>query len=243
MTGKVPRLTAQSRYTRFKFEGEFIKGYDAFNHLATLGLDLWWRRATARTMGRDLPAGGRNSAVLDLACGTGDMSLAVARVLPQAQVVGSDPSATMLAHGRKKVAPWAPRVAAVRAVTRLPFADGSFAAITVAFGVRNFVQLAADMQEALRLLRQGGRLYVLEFFVPRNGLIAAVLRIYNALVFPFLGFLLTGRVAPYRYLFNSIFTFKSVPDFAALLQETGFADIRVRPFFFGMVHLVSGARP
>jgi len=181
--------------------------------------------------------------VLDLACGTGDMAAAVARAAAGVRVVGTDPSAEMLHYGRDKFAASEGRIAVVQAVSLLPFPDGAFSAITCAFGVRNFVALNDDLQESLRLLQPGGRLNVLEFFVPGNLLIKAVLKVYNALIFPFLGFLLTGHVGPYRYLFNSIFTFKSVPDFCALLERTGFRDIRIRRFFFGMVHLVSGGKP
>jgi demethylmenaquinone methyltransferase / 2-methoxy-6-polyprenyl-1,4-benzoquinol methylase len=236
-------MAPKSSYTRFKFEGQFIKGYDAFNHIATLGLDLWWRWKTARIMRQDLNGMTASLAVLDLACGTGDMSRAILKALPQAYVVGSDPSGTMIDHGREKLAPWSGRHAMVRAVSQLPFPDSVFSAISCAFGVRNFVHVADDVHESLRLLRPGGRLYVLEFFVPQNLLSKAVLKAYNALVFPFLGFLLTGRIGPYRYLFNSIFAFKTVPDFSALLTQAGFSGIRVKRFFFGMVHLVSGCKP
>ncbi|HNW59515.1 MAG TPA: ubiquinone/menaquinone biosynthesis methyltransferase [bacterium] len=235
-------MTRRSHYSRFKFEGPFIKGYDAFNHVATFGLDLFWRRKTAAVVTQQMhPAAA--GWVLDLACGTGDMALAVARAAPGVQVIGSDPSATMYSEGRDKFIAWNGRIALVRAVARLPFPDASFAAITCAFGVRNFVHLDEDMQESLRLLKPGGWIHVLEFFVPEHFLIAALLKTYNALVFPFLGFLLTGRIGPYRYLFNSIFTFRKVPDFVALLQNTGFGKVQVRRFFFGMVHLVSANKP
>ncbi len=236
-------MARRRHYTRFKFEGTFTRGYDAFNHVATLGMDLYWRRKTAEQVSRDLGGAADAGIVLDLACGTGDMACAVARAVPGVRVIGSDPSAEMLSYGRDKLSAWAGRIEVVQAVSLLPFPDGSFSAITCAFGVRNFIALADDLQESLRLLRPGGRLNVLEFFVPENFLIKAVLKSYNALVFPLLGFLLTGRVGPYRYLFNSIFSFKTVPDFSDLLKRTGFADIRIRRFFFGMVHLASGCKP
>jgi len=236
-------MARRRHYTRFKFEGTFTRGYDVFNHVATLGLDLFWRRKAAEQVSRDLNGTACPGAVLDLACGTGDMAAAVARAHPGVQVVGSDPSAAMLHYGREKFETWNGRIAVVQAVSLLPFPDGVFSAITCAFGVRNFVALADDLQESLRLLRPGGRLNVLEFFIPGNLLIKAVLKSYNALLFPFLGFVLTGRVGPYRYLFNSIFTFRTVPDFCTLLEGAGFRDIRIRSFFFGMVHLVSGGKP
>jgi demethylmenaquinone methyltransferase/2-methoxy-6-polyprenyl-1,4-benzoquinol methylase len=231
----------KSRYTRFTFEGPFIKGYDAFNHIATFGLDLRWRCKTAESVRRDLHGSAVPGAILDLACGTGDMARAVALTAGR-PVVGSDPSPTMLTLGNAKLAPLNGRISLVRAVARLPFPDRTFSAITCAFGVRNFVNLAADLRESYRLLQPGGWINVLEFFVPQNFLIKTVLKTYNALFFPFLGFLLTGRVRPYRYLFNSIFSFKTVPEFTRLLTETGFAQVRVRSFFFGMVHLVSGRK-
>ncbi|HOT96024.1 MAG TPA: ubiquinone/menaquinone biosynthesis methyltransferase [bacterium] len=235
-------MPPKSHYTRFKFEGPFIRGYDAFNHIATVGLDLRWRRKSATVVVREM-RGSAATLVLDLACGTGDMARAIAQVAPGARVIGSDPSQTMLFEGRDKLSDWNGRIAMVRAVGRLPFRDASFAAITCAFGVRNFIHLEEEMREALRLLQPGGWIHVLEFFLPGNWLTRAVLKSYNALVFPFLGFILTGRIRPYRYLFNSIFTFRSVPDFTELLQRTGYGQVRVRRFFFGMVHLVSANKP
>lgn len=236
-------MASRNEYTRFKFEGQFTRGYDAFNHIATLGFDLRWRRKTAQIVRNNLEELATPATVLDLACGTGDMASAIIKCVPAARVIGSDPSAPMLSLGKEKLSLHEGRVEVVRAVSRLPFPDRSFSAITCAFGVRNFVALADDIQEARRLLRPGGWFHVLEFFIPENFLSRIVLKTYNALVFPFLGLLLTGRIGPYRYLFSSIFSFKSVPDFSDLLLRSGFAEVKIRRFFFGLVHLVSGRKP
>lgn len=229
-------------YTRFKFEGQFVRGYDAFNHAASLGLDFYWRRRTSVRLKQELAARSHPLCILDLACGTGDMARSVAQVNPQSHVVGCDPSMSMLSRGRVKLVSWRERICLVRSVAHLPFRDATFAAITCAFGMRNFTHLADDLGECQRLLQPGGRLYVLDFYKPGNKFSAFLLKSYNVLVFPFLGFLLTGKIAPYRYLYESIFAFKSVPDFAQMLQDAGFTEVYAKRFFFGLVHLLSGCR-
>jgi demethylmenaquinone methyltransferase/2-methoxy-6-polyprenyl-1,4-benzoquinol methylase len=230
-------------YTRFKFEGQFVKGYDAFNHAASFGLDLYWRWKTSRLLKRDLAALPQPLRILDLACGTGDMARSVAKVNRDSRVIGTDPSMSMISRGREKLESMLGQITLLRAVSDLPFRNQTFSGITCAFGMRNFAHLADDLLEAHRLLQSGGRIYVLDFFTPGNKFSETLLKLYNYLVFPFLGFLLTGKIGPYRYLFSSIFAFKSAPDFSIMLAQAGFVDIYVKRFFFGLVHLVSGRRP
>ncbi len=210
--------------------------------MASFGLDFYWRWRTSRRLKRDLASLAQPLRILDLACGTGDMARSAARVNAGSRIIGTDPSMSMLGRGRVKLAPFEDRIRLVRAVSLLPFRDQTFSAITCAFGMRNFTHLADDLQESLRLLKPGGRVYVLDFFKPGNKFSAFLLKLYNVLVFPFLGFLLTGKIGPYRYLFSSIFTFKSIPDFTEMLLQAGFSEIYVKRFFFGLVHLVSGRR-
>jgi len=224
-------------YTHFEFKGRFVIGYDAFNHAASLGLDLLWRARTARLIRQRLQSKGR-PVILDLACGTGDMIFAVEKALPAALTVGTDPSADMLQLGLKKKTARSSPGQLFRAVSHLPFRDQTFNAITCAFGARNFVHLREDLQELWRLLRPDGAIYVLDFYVPKNRFVRGLLLFYNFLIFPFLGFLLTGRVGPYRYLYKSIFRFRTASDFMGLARQVGYCRVEKKGFFFGLAHVI-----
>lgn len=224
-------------YSRFEFKGAVVRGYDAFNHVTTAGLDLYWRRRTAAYVRYRLCE--PNARILDLACGSGDMALALKKQL-NAKVTGSEPSSEMLQLLRHKAQ--AGRLQAVKAVSALPFPDCTFDAITIAFGVRNFTGLAAEMRECLRVLKPGGRLYVLEFFQPQQPVLRRFLTAYQRVAFPVIGYLLTGRISQYRYLYRSIVTFKTLPAFKAILKDTGYRRINAFALEPGLAHLVSAQK-
>lgn len=231
------------RYTFFKFEGEWLRGYDAFNHIASFGLDLRWRRKTAQLLTQQLNGNQANAAVLDLACGTGDMALAVRKAGNGTVIVGTDPSKEMLARGKLKLKRLPENsIYLINTVERLPFPDASFDAITCAFGLRNFSDLPGDLREMHRLLKPHGRVYALDFYQPRSWFTKSFLKAYNSTVFPLLGFLLTGHVKAYRYLFSSIFRFLTTDEFRRMLEAQGFRRSTIKSFFFGLVHLVVAER-
>lgn len=227
------------KVSHFEFTGSFIKGYDRFNHLATLGLDHYWRRHTAKRVGRLLRESGGPTKVLDLACGTGDMAAAVCRQHTGVTVFGADPSMDMLriAEQKRKRREWN-RIFPICAVGELPFGRNSIQGITCAFGVRNFVYLEKDLRECIELLRPGGRLYLLDFFQPEHLLSNLFLVMYKKIVAPILGFVVTGQIQPYRYLMNSMYAFRTPAAMMALLQQLGCRPVEIKPFFFNLVHLV-----
>ncbi len=205
--------------------------YDAMNRVMTAGLDRRWRRLTAESVVRT------GDAVLDAACGTGDLALADARA-GAGRVVGLDFSEAMLARARRK----APQLEWVRGdALALPFEDASFDAATVGFGVRNLADLEAGLAELRRVLRPGGRLGVLEITRP-----AGPLRVFYSLWFdrivPLLGKLLPGGSA-YAYLPASVRRFPRPDDLARLMEQTGFTDVRYRLFAGGIVALHVGTVP
>jgi demethylmenaquinone methyltransferase / 2-methoxy-6-polyprenyl-1,4-benzoquinol methylase len=227
------------RYSYFDFSGPFLKGYDRFNHVASAGLDYYWRYITARKLNRLLKKNKWPGRILDLACGTGDMAAAVCRRSATALVYGSDPSADMLGLGaQKKRKAERSRFHMIRAVHQLPFAANSLDAVTCAFGVRNFTQLQEDVRECFRLLRPGGRIYLLDFYRPKNRFTQKLLNLYSASIAPGIGFLLTGLTRPYRYLIASMYAFKTADEMMHLLEEIGFRAVEIRPFFFHLVHVV-----
>ncbi len=222
------------KYSHFVFKGAVVDAYDAFNHWASLGFDLIWRRKTARLLAEN--HGSRPAAVLDLACGSGDMAMAVKRANAAFNVVGSDPSAEMLMLFRQKFGRDHP--ACVQAVTFLPFDAGTFHAITCAFGFRNFVHLQKDLTMLVKLLKNGGRIYALDFYQPQNRFSRFLLSAYQRTVFPLLGFILSGQIRSYRYLYKSIHRFLTTAQFEKMLQVTGFKHVEKYPMFFGLVHLI-----
>ncbi len=225
-------------YTHFEFSGRFLKNYDRFNHLASMGLDRRWRRVTAHRVAAYCQQRGWNAPVLDLACGTGDMAAAILKVR-QALVIGSDPSAEMLALAadKKKRCDWS-RFHPVRAVNRLPLADASVGAVTCAFGVRNFVRLQQDMDECRRVLQPGGRIYLLDFYKPQNRFSHGLLQVYKKIIAPAVGALITGQAKPYRYLMESMYAFRTPQAMMEVLTASGLQAVDIHPFFFGLVHLV-----
>ncbi|MEX0673493.1 MAG: bifunctional demethylmenaquinone methyltransferase/2-methoxy-6-polyprenyl-1,4-benzoquinol methylase UbiE [Gaiellaceae bacterium] len=201
--------------------------YDLMNRVMTAGLDRRWRRATAEAAVRP------GDRVLDACCGTGDLAVACARA--GGQVTGLDFSERMLERARRK----APELEWVQGdLLALPFADGTFDAATVGFGVRNVEDVGAGLRELRRVLRPGGRLAVLEITRPR-GLLRHFYGLWFDLVVPLLGRVLPGGAA-YTYLPASVRRFPGPEDLAGLLQEAGFASVRFRLFAGGIVALHVG---
>lgn len=208
--------------------------YDLLNRLISLGLDQRWRRLTMRALG--LEPGAR---VLDLATGTADLALLIARSQPGARVVGVDPSREMLARGRDKVE----RASLSDSIElhtgnaeSLPFPDASFDGVCIAFGIRNVPDRPRALREMARVTRWGGRVAILELSDPRGGWLGAPARLYVHGFVPWLGSLLSdGR--QYRYLARSIAAFPPAAEFAELMRASGLDVLEVRPLNFGVCHL------
>jgi len=201
--------------------------YDAMNRIMTAGLDGRWRAETAAAVVRP------GEHVLDACCGTGDLALACVRA--GGRVTGLDFSERMLERARGKSS----RVNWLRGdALALPFADGSFDAATVGFGVRNLSDLERGLAELSRVLRPGGRVGILEITRPR-GLLAPFYRVWFEVLVPLLGRLLPGGKA-YSYLPASVRRFPGPEDLAELLRAAGFGDVRYRLFAGGIVALHTG---
>jgi demethylmenaquinone methyltransferase/2-methoxy-6-polyprenyl-1,4-benzoquinol methylase len=203
--------------------------YDAMNRVMTVGLDVRWRRLAAAAAVRP------GDRVLDGACGTGDLALADLGAGAGA-VVGLDFSPRMLERARRKDS----RIEWVQGdLLALPFADGSFDAATVGFGVRNVADLGASLRELRRVLRPGGRLAILEITHPR-GLLKPFFGLWFDRLVPALGKLLPGGAA-YSYLPQSVTRFPPAEELAELLRDAGFADVRVRLLAGSIIALHTGA--
>ncbi len=208
--------------------------YDLLNHVLSMRRDVAWRKQLVRAL-RLAPAG----AVLDLATGTGDVVLAVDRTMR----VGSDFCLDMLLHGRAKARRRGTPVHwAVADALALPFAAGSFAAVTVAFGVRNFADLGVGLAEIRRVLAPGGVAAILEFQRPRRRLVAGFMRLWNSAVVVPAGRLLSDDHDAYTYLPASVESFADAGELADAVAAGGFDLIESRELSAGIVALTVARR-
>ncbi|MDH3818853.1 MAG: bifunctional demethylmenaquinone methyltransferase/2-methoxy-6-polyprenyl-1,4-benzoquinol methylase UbiE [Myxococcales bacterium] len=204
--------------------------YDLLNRVMSMGIDQSWRRKTVAAM--ELPAEAR---VLDLATGTGDLALMIARIHPEARVVGSDPSSRMLKVGADKVARsgLADRVQLQAGDAQaLPYEDDSFDGCCIAFGIRNVPDRSAALAEMARVTKPGGRIAVLELGEPSIGWLSPIARFHVRKVIPKIGGMLSGS-REYKYLQESIAAFPSADDFAKQMQACGLNVLDVKPLTFG----------
>src|SRR4051812_6706546 len=195
---------------RAMFDG-IAPRYDLANHLLSGGIDFWWRRRAAEIVRRWQPR-----RVLDVATGSGDLALAIARRLPEAEITGTDFSAAMLAIANRK---GMARTVVADALA-LPFADGSFDAVTVAFGLRNMADWKAALREMCRVLVPDGRLLVLDFSLPA-GILRPLYRFYLHHCLPRLASIVTSRKQAYDYLGSSIENFPSGEAMRDLINASG----------------------
>lgn len=214
--------------------------YDLLNHVLSMGQDIAWRRAAARRMGFF-----STLRLLDVATGTADLALEAARRHPAVTVAGVDFTAEMLALGRQKIARRGlkERISLIQAdALALPFADGSFDAVSIAFGIRNIPARLEALREMGRVLVPGGRLFVLEMNFPSFGPWRTLLRFYLEVLLPRIAGRFSQNPAAYGYLADSILHFPAPEAFAALMQEAGFAPVERHRLSFGVTYLYVGIR-
>ncbi len=214
--------------------------YDLLNRILSAGVDRRWRRQAVEMIASEQPR-----RVLDVATGTADLAIEVARRLPVERVVGVDIAESMLHIGRQKVAQLGlnERVVLRKGdAEKLPFSDAQFDAVLVAFGVRNFENLDRGLRESYRVLRPGGVLVVLEFSRPRVPVIRTLYRWYAHHVLPRIGAWLSRDEGAYRYLPASVEVFPDGPDFLQRMEKAGFRDLQWKPLTFGIASLYRGRR-
>jgi demethylmenaquinone methyltransferase/2-methoxy-6-polyprenyl-1,4-benzoquinol methylase len=213
--------------------------YDFLNHLLSLNIDKIWRKRAIQTIRPLNP-----KEILDVATGTGDLALAALRLDP-ARIVGVDVSEGMLRVAREKIHKRG--LDSVISFTQapceaLPFADGSFDAAMVAFGVRNFEDPQQGLNELFRILRPGGMLVVLEFTLPKQKWILNGYRFYFHKVLPMVGKVFSRDLEAYRYLPESVENFPKGEDFLIMLKKAGFSDSSFTSLTSGICGLYSGCK-
>ena len=206
--------------------------YDLANHLLSGGLDFLWRARAVR-----LVAAWKPRTVLDLATGSGDLALAMQKKIPQARIVGADFCLPMLEIAARKHL----RPLVVADGTNLPFADRSFDAVTVAFGLRNMESWPGALHEMSRVLSPDGHLLLLDFSMPRPPL-SAPYRFYLHRVLPKIAGALTGNRGGYEYLGESIESFPSGQAMCRLIEDNNFRDARALPLAIGIVSIYTATK-
>lgn len=222
--------------------------YDFLNHFLSLNIDTRWRRKAVRWLVSSHPLTTPPSLkppqdVLDVATGTGDLAIAISRKVT-GRIIGVDISEGMLKLGREKIAKkgLTKRIILQKGDSEhLDFPAGQFDAVTVGFGVRNFENLSQGLYEIHRVLKSGGKIVILEFSKPSNGLVRGVFNLYFLKILPWIGTLFSKKEA-YHYLPNSVQQFPCGKAFCSRLSEVGFTHIMYKPLSLGIATLYMGRK-
>ena len=213
--------------------GGIAPRYDLANHLLSCGCDFLWRKRAATIV-----AGWKPNAIVDLATGTGDLALALAKALPASEIVGADFSEEMLAVAKAK---GVRRVVTADALA-LPFADRSFDCLTIAFGLRNIKDWSAALREMARVLTASGNLLVMEFSLPSLPILRTVYRFYLHRLMPIFGSFLTRKKTAYDYLGDSIEQFPGGDELVRMIDANGFKNATAEPLTGGIVTIYTATK-
>lgn len=213
--------------------GSIAPRYDLANHMLSCGADFYWRNRAAQIV-----AGWKAKQIVDLAAGTGDLSLAIQTKLPDAEITAVDFLPQMLEIAKGKGV----RQTVLADALRLPFADFGFDCVTVAFGLRNMEDWGGALCEMRRVLRTNGHLLVLEFSLPRLSILRALYRFYLHWCLPVLGSFLTRQKNAYDYLGRSIEEFPSGPTMLQLIEASGFSNANAEQLSGGIVTIYTAEK-
>lgn len=209
--------------------------YDRLNHILSLDIDKIWRKRVVRIV-RKLGA----KHIMDMATGTGDLAIAMAKGIEGATIYGADFSSEMLAVAKQKIEHLglSERISLTECnAENIPLDEESVDATTVAFGVRNFEHQREALTEIKRTIRKDGHLIVLEFSNPKFALVRWCYRLYSHHILPAIGRLVSKHATAYTYLPTSIDQFASPENFSALLEEVGFDHIERKSLSMGIAHI------
>ena len=230
---------AKTEQVRQMFDS-IAPAYDFMNRAMTLGIDIWWRKLAVKRLKRIHP-----THILDVATGTGDFAIQLNSALHPQHITGIDLSQGMLDEARRKVK----EKGLEQDITfeqgdcmALPMQDGTFDAVTVAFGVRNFEHLQQGYQEMARVLRPGGMLCVLELSTPTNRLIRWFYDIYTLHIIPAIGSLKSGDKSAYRYLPQSIAAVPQGDEMLQLMRNAGLRDATFRRLTLGVCTIYTAVK-
>ena len=214
--------------------------YDKLNHILSLNIDKNWRRKAVRELADEA----RPLNVLDVACGTGDFTIEIAKkVAPDSRVVGVDISGGMIAVGLEKLSKLGINASMeVAYCEALPYEDNTFDRISLGFGVRNFEHLELGLSEMYRVLTPGGKLVILELSVPSNAFIRWGYKLYFLKVLPFIGGLVSGDRGAYEYLPASVLRFPAPDKFMEIMKSAGFDIVEHTALTLGICRMYVGKK-
>ena len=215
--------------------------YDRLNHILSLNIDKGWRRMAVKEIAdKDSPV-----KVLDVACGTGDFTIEIAKkVSAGSEVIGVDISEGMMEIGKEKMLKAG--VTAEMTVAdceSLPYDQNTFDRIAVGFGVRNFEHLDLGLREMCRVLKPDGKLVILELSLPSNRLVRGCYMLYFQKILPMVGGFLSGDRGAYEYLRTSVLRFPAPDKFIEMLKSAGFEQVEHRPLTFGICRMYICKKP
>lgn len=216
------------------------KTYDFLNHFLSLGIDIIWRKKAINELKKDQPKN-----ILDVATGTGDFAFEALSILKPEKITGVDISAGMLEIAKQKIAKR--NLGHLFEVKlgdseKLPFADDTFDAVTVAYGVRNFENLEAGLADIFRVLKPGGKAVVLEFSKPKAFPIKQLYNFYFNYITPGIGKLFSKDSRAYSYLPESVAAFPDGKNFTNLMDKVGYKNTKARPLAFGICSIYTGVK-
>lgn len=214
--------------------------YDLMNRLMSFGLHRRWLKKAV-----EMAASGNPAEMLDVATGTADVAIALAKACRSTQVTGVDLSSRMIEVGRQKVtvAELDERIVLRQGdCMKLDFEDNLFDGVTVAYGVRNFEHLSAGYAEMLRVLKPGGSVTVIELSVPKNRFVRPFYKFYTRCIIPVVGRLVSRDIRAYSYLPESIAAVPQGDEMRRLMESVGFCDVTVHPLTFGACTIYHGSK-
>ncbi|PYT01135.1 MAG: bifunctional demethylmenaquinone methyltransferase/2-methoxy-6-polyprenyl-1,4-benzoquinol methylase UbiE [Acidobacteria bacterium] len=230
---------AHGRAVREMFSG-IARRYDLLNHLLSINIDKRWRRLVREKLADILAKS--DAVVLDVACGTGDLSLELARHA-NAQIFGSDFCRPMLTIAKEKTSASEMSIPYLESdAMKMPFADSSFDAVTIAFGLRNLSNFRDGLVELRRILKPGGKLAVLEFSSPIVPGFRALFDFYFTQVLPRIGGVVSGSRGAYEYLPDSVSKFPDQKRLVEMMSEVGFDSVEYTNLTGGIAAIHSGVR-
>lgn len=211
--------------------------YDLLNHFLSLNIDKGWRKTAIRNIAEN-----EKELLLDVACGTGDFSIAACRAGVK-QIIGIDIAQSMIDVGRKKVK----EKGMEEEITlqwgdseKMVFDTDTFQVVTVAFGVRNFEHLEKGLGEMQRVLKEGGKVIILEFSMPENPLMKQFYKFYFKRILPVIGGAISGNKGAYTYLPESVMQFPQGEEFLGIMKRCGFSNVSRKSLTFGIATLYIG---
>lgn len=228
--GGTPRMSGKKQQVKKIFDSIAFR-YDFLNHLLSFGFDYYWRKRALKLTGVN-----RNSILMDIACGTGDVSIE-ARKQGVEKIFGADFSFNMLKLFSKK-SPWIKGRSIQMVAECIPFKEGSVTNITVAFGVRNFYDIQEGFNSFYYVLSQGGKATIIEFRLPSNPIFKGLYRFYFKKILPLIGGIISGDKDAYSYLPRSVEEFDEKINMPELLRNSGFNKIDTYTLTMGIVQVI-----